>query len=174
MKLSLVLTRYYEGDSSLDVDSTAQPKFHKPCPAPYSLRTPIKQDLKCLEESGVREKVTHSDWAAPIVSVPKPDGSVRICGNYKVTMNPVLKVDQYPLPSPEDLFAMLPGGKVFTKLDVTQAYQQVLLWMKSQEGSLPLIHMSFYIGLHDSHLGLYLHLPFFNTLRRKYYREYLE
>ncbi len=58
----------------LDVDSTAQPKFHKPCPAPYSLRTPIEQDLKCLEESGVREMVTHSDWAAPIVPVPKPDG----------------------------------------------------------------------------------------------------
>ena len=60
----------------LDVESTAQPKFHKPRPAPYALRTPIEQELKRLEETGVLERVAHADWAAPIVPVLKPDGSV--------------------------------------------------------------------------------------------------
>ena len=73
------------------------------------------------------EKVQYSDWAAPIVPVPKGDGGIRICGDYKVTVNPVLMVDQYPVPTAEDLFATLAGGQTFTKLDLSHAYQQVLL-----------------------------------------------
>ena len=73
------------------------------------------------------EKVPHSEWAAPIVPVPKGDGGIRICGDYKVTVNPHLKVDQYPVPTAEDLFVTLAGGQTFTKLDLSHAYQQVVL-----------------------------------------------
>ena len=59
------------------------------------------------------KKVDHSDWAAPIVPVPKKDGKVRVCGDYKVTVNQCLDVDQYPLPRPDDLFAMLANGKTY-------------------------------------------------------------
>ena len=38
-----------------------------------------------------------------------------MCGDYKVTLNPTLKVDQYPLPKPQDFFASLAGGQKFTK-----------------------------------------------------------
>ena len=55
----------------------------------------------------------HSEWAAPIVPVKKPDNTIRICGDYKVTVNPVLDVNQHPLPNPEELFVALSGGKKF-------------------------------------------------------------
>ena len=77
--------------------------------------------------------MSHSDWATPIVTVPKKDGSYRICGDYKVTVNPVLDVDQYPLPNPTDLFASLSGGQKFTKLDLSKAYQQLLLEEESKD-----------------------------------------
>ena len=59
--------------------------------------------------------------------VVKPDGGVRICGDYKVTVNSTLEVDQHPLPNPEELFVALSGGEKFTKLDLSRAYQQILL-----------------------------------------------
>ena len=94
------------------------------------------------------EKVSYSDWAAPIVPVPKPDGSIRICGDYKVTINPLLKVDQ---PKAENLFSTLAGGKHFSKLDLTNAYQQVVLDPASRQ----------YVTI-STHKGLYCYhrLPF--------------
>ena len=73
------------------------------------------------------QKVDHSVWADPIVPVPKRDGSLRICGDYNVTINPFLQVDQYPLPKPSDIMACLTGGKRFSKMDLTSAYQQMKL-----------------------------------------------
>ena len=67
-----------------------------------------------LEKQGIIEKIEFTEWAAPIVPVVKQDGSVRICGDYKVTVNTSAKVDAYPLPSIEDLFASLNGGTAFT------------------------------------------------------------
>lgn len=63
------------------------------------------------------------EWGTPIVPVCKKDGTIRICGGYKVTLNPVLFIDQYPS-SRIDLFSQLLIGQEFTKLDLSQAYQQ--------------------------------------------------
>ena len=57
----------------------------------------------------------------PIVPVPKPDGSMRICGDFKFTINPILQIDKHPIPKPEDLLTVLAGGQKFSKLDLSQA-----------------------------------------------------
>lgn len=74
-----------------------------------------------------------ADWAAPIVPVRKRDGSIRICGDYKLTVNKAAKPDTYPLPRIEDLFASLVGGQAFSKLDLAHAYQQIELEEESKE-----------------------------------------
>ena len=137
--------------AELIVQPGAPAKFFKPRAVPYALRGAIEQDLERLERLGVIEKVNFSEWAAPIVPVLKADGSVRICEDYKVTVNPVLQVDQFPMPKPEDLFSTLAGGKIFSKLDLTHAYQQVLLEPESRQ----------YVTI-NTHRGLYQYnrLPF--------------
>ena len=61
-----------------------------------------------------------SNWAAPILPVPKGVNTFRISVDYKVTVNCVAKLDRYPLPRIGNLFIMLAGGKSFTKLDLSQ------------------------------------------------------
>ena len=111
----------------MQVDPEGPPKFFKPRTAPYAIRGAVEDELDRLEREGILENVTHSQWATPVVVVPKADGSVRLCGDFKVTINPLLRVDQYPLPKTEDLFATLAGGQRFTKLDPSQAYLQLEL-----------------------------------------------
>ena len=137
--------------ADLKVRENATPRFHRPRQIPFALKEPVERELKRLETSGILKRVTHSEWAAPIVSVPKKDGRVRVCGDYKVTVNPSLDVDQYPLPKAEDLFATLANGKAFTKLDLSQAYQQMLLTEQSAK-----------FTTINTHLGLfeYTRLPF--------------
>ena len=75
-----------------------------------------------------------AEWAAPIVAVLKQDKStLRICGNFSVTINPVSKLDRYPIPKISDLFAKLGKGKLFSKLDLSYAYQQLPLEEESKK-----------------------------------------
>ena len=119
--------------ATLHVKPNATPKFFKPCPVPYAIRESMELELDRLESAGIIEKVEHSDWAAPVVPIPKGDGKLWLCRDYKVTVNSQLLVDKYPLPRPEDLMARLAGGKKFSKLDLSQAYQQVPLEQNSQK-----------------------------------------
>ena len=57
--------------------------------------------------------------------VLKGDSRVRICGDYKVTVNRFARLDKYPIPRIEELFASLAGGQTFTKLDLSHAYLQI-------------------------------------------------
>ena len=100
------------------VDSNATPKYMKTCSIPY-YREKVVKELNQLVEEGSLEPVKHSDWASPIVAVFKLDKeNVRICSDYKQTVNPVSKLDRYPIPRIEDLFSKLAGGKSFSKLDL--------------------------------------------------------
>ena len=79
------------------------------------------------------EPVRYSDWATPIVPVLKADGKARVCGDYKMTANRVSHLEQYPIPTLDDLCEKLTRGKQFSKLDLSHAYSQLPLDNKSKE-----------------------------------------
>lgn len=109
------------------------PKFFRARPLPFAMREKVEVELYRLINLGVLEPVDYSPWGTPIVPVLKKDGSVRICGDFKVTLNPYIEIDQYPLPRIEELFVTLQGGQEFTKLDLANAYTQVCLDEKSKD-----------------------------------------
>ena len=92
---------------------------------------------------GVWKPTEQSDWATPIVSIVKPDGSVRLCGHYKVTVNKQCLVDPYPKSRIEDIFAELRGGQLFSKIDLHSVYSQVPV----HDESLPYLTVNTHLGL---------------------------
>ena len=137
--------------TKLALKEGAKPRFWRPRPVPFALKDVIEKELNSLQSAGIIEPVVYSEWAAPIVPVLKKNGRMRICGDYKVTLNPCLEVDRYPLSKPEELFVTISGGERFTKLDLSHAYQQMVL----DDDSKDLVTI-------NTHRGLYRHtlLPF--------------
>ena len=119
--------------ASLELKEDAVPKFRPFLEPQLGLKSQIEQEILRLEREGNWQKVKYSQWATPLVPVAKADGGVRLCGNYKITVNPQLKVAQHPLPNPAVMFATMGGCQVFTKIDLKNAYQQLVMDEKSQE-----------------------------------------
>ena len=110
------------------IDPSVPPKFCKARLLPYAIKPLVEAQLNKLVQEGILSPIEHSEWAPPIVPVMKADRqSVRICGDFKQTVNKASPLDKYPILKIEDLFSQLVGGQKFTKLDMSQAYQQICL-----------------------------------------------
>lgn len=106
---------------SIKADLSVAPKFFKARPVPFALRTKSDEALDILVEQGVFAPVKYSRWATHILPVVKKDG------DYRCTVNTAVKPDVYPLPTVNEIFAKLASGTVFLKLDLKQAYQQLIV-----------------------------------------------
>ena len=102
----------------------AKPVFMRARPVPFALQKKVEEALDLALAQGTLEKVSSSDWASPTVNIPKPNGDIRICSDFKATVNPQIQVDQHPLPSAEDLFAQLSGSHVYARLDFSRMFEQ--------------------------------------------------
>ena len=85
----------------------------------------LKDELGNLLRQGIIEEST-SSWASPVVMVPKADGSLRLCTDFR-KVNSCTVPDPFPLPRIEDLIDRVGKAKYLTKLDMTRSYWQVPL-----------------------------------------------
>jgi RNase H-like domain found in reverse transcriptase/Reverse transcriptase (RNA-dependent DNA polymerase)/Integrase zinc binding domain/Integrase core domain len=122
-----------------------KPIFHKARTPPFKFREQIEKELSILCEQGVLKPVNYSEFASPIVCVPKSDGNVRICGDFKATINKYLHADHYPLPRIDDVLASLAGCSVFCVIDLEGAYQQ----LEMAEGSKKYVTINTHKGLFE-------------------------
>ena len=81
------------------------PYFHKARPVPFALKPKLEQELERLDRERIITPVQFSDWAALIMPVVKSNCSIRICGDYRLTVNQASRFDAYPLPKVGKLFA---------------------------------------------------------------------
>jgi len=96
--------------AKLELKDGVSPKFFRARTVPYELQQAVEEEYNHLERDVIIRKVEFSDWATPMVHVPKSDGITRSCGNYAITVNPHLNVPSYSIPLPEDVFHKLRGG----------------------------------------------------------------
>ena len=114
--------RVRDHEATLKLKENSAPKFLKARSVPFSIKPKVEKALDDLERQGIISKVSHSDWATPIVPVVKASGDIRICGDFKVTINPVLQTEQYTLPRLDEMISSLQQGRKFSKIDLRQAY----------------------------------------------------
>ncbi|XP_062704544.1 uncharacterized protein K02A2.6-like [Aedes albopictus] len=131
-------------NATLHLKPNSKPVFMKARTIPFAIRDTVEREIKSMVDAGILEKVERSAWATPVVPVMKSADRVRLCGDYKVTINKCLLVDEHPLPTIDELFSNMAGGQKFTKLDLAQAYLQ----MEVREEDRELLTL-------NTHLGLY-------------------
>jgi len=85
----------------------------------------LKQELDNLLQLGIIEE-SNSPFASPVVLVPKSDGTLRLCTDFR-KVNAVTVADPFPLPRVDDLIDRIGKAKFLTKLDMTRGYWQVPL-----------------------------------------------
>ncbi|XP_029157207.1 uncharacterized protein K02A2.6-like [Nylanderia fulva] len=95
--------------AQLNLKPNSQPVFLRSRQVPFQIKNKVENELNRMVEAGILKPVEASTWATPIVPVLKKDGGVRICGDFSVTVNSCLIVDEHTLPTHEELFAKMAG-----------------------------------------------------------------
>ncbi|KII65847.1 Transposon Ty3-I Gag-Pol polyprotein [Thelohanellus kitauei] len=112
-------------------DST--PKFSKTRSIPYALYQKVKEELNILVQNRIIEQFETSNWAFPIVVVPKLNGELRICADFRAGLSSQLDIEQYPIHTMEELLLKLKDMNIFSKVDLSEAYFQLPLDEESRK-----------------------------------------
>ena len=81
-------------------------------PVPYAIRAKVDQELDRLEREGSIERVDSAEWASPVVIVRKKNGDIRLCADFKVTINKFIDPQKHPIPNPTNLLSSLAGESI--------------------------------------------------------------
>ena len=122
----------------------AKPKCCSARPVPYAIRPAVDKELDQLEQEGILAPVESAIWASPVVVAPKKNGEIRLCADFKVTINKHIDPRQHPIPNPNEPLSRVAGGNVFSTLDLSQAYAQLPLSEASQKYCVIATHRGLY------------------------------
>ena len=110
---------------------TAKPVKLSPYRLPYAYRDLVQKELKEMVKDGIAT-TSNSEWASPIVLVPKKDGGIRFCVDYR-RLNAVSAADCYPMPRVDELIDRLGTAKFISTLDLARGYWQVPMAAESRK-----------------------------------------
>ena len=113
---------------------------------PFHMCEKVKRAIGKLEKDDIIERVPETQpmpWISPIVAVPKRGDEVRICVEMRKP-NQAIKRTRHLIPTVDDINQKLTRAKIFSKLDMSQAYYQLQLHENSR-----------YITTFSTHVGLF-------------------
>lgn len=113
------------------IETTGAPIYARARPLPPHRYTAAKQEFENMMQQGLC-RPSKSPWASPLHVVPKKNGDLRVCGDYR-KLNSITKPDRYPIPRLRDFTHQLSGKKMFSTLDLNRAYQQLKVHEKDIE-----------------------------------------
>ena len=111
--------------------TTNKPIRQCPYRIPQAYREKVKKEIEEMEENGIIRK-SKSEWASPLVIVPKKDGSLRLCVDFR-RLNAVSEFDAYPMPLVEEVLDRMGSANYLSTLDMTKGYWQIPLAEESKD-----------------------------------------
>ena len=110
-------------EHSIDLKTGSRPFKSAPYRTAPKARELEETELKKQLDAGIIERA-QSEWAAPVLFVPKKDGKLRFCVDYR-KLNEMTVKDSYPLPRMEDCIDSLGDAVIFSTLDANSGYWQM-------------------------------------------------
>lgn len=98
---------------------------------PERMVSSFMQEVKMMQEMGIIEP-SYSEWCNPVVLVPKKDGSLRFCIDFRY-LNSVSKFDSFPMPRIEEIIEKLGKARYISTIDLCKGYWQVPLTPECRE-----------------------------------------
>ncbi|UYV65404.1 hypothetical protein LAZ67_3004252 [Cordylochernes scorpioides] len=128
------------------------PKFYKFRQVPFALKQLVENEIDKLVDLNILSPIDKSDCASPLVCVAKPNGQIRLCADFKKSLNPYLEDVKYPIPNIDSVLSNFQGKKLFTKLDLSKAYHQIemddiskkYLVVSTHKGPWRRVHMDYF------------------------------
>ena len=109
----------------------AEPRASHPYRIPDKLKEGVRNEVMKLVELGIAVPSV-SPWASPVVPVPKSDGTVRICIDYR-RVNEITEGDPYYMVTLEEILERVGNSRVMSKLDLAKGFYQVEVEPTSRE-----------------------------------------
>jgi hypothetical protein len=105
-------------------------------------RKVIEEETRKMKERDVIED-GYGPWASPVVLIPKKNGEIRFCIDYR-KLNGITKKDNHPLPRIDDMLDTFNGSEWFTTLDLASGYWQVEMNKEDKEKTAFITHEGLY------------------------------
>lgn len=105
------------------IETVGPPVHARARPLPPDRFIKVKNEFKRMQEIGIC-RPSKSPWASALHVVPKKDGDIRPCGDYR-QLNAITKADRYPIPRLHDFTYVLSEKKIFSCIDVNRAYHYI-------------------------------------------------
>lgn len=113
------------------IETSGQPIYARARPLPPHRYAEVKREFENMMQQGLC-RPSKSPWASPLHVVPKKNGDLRVCGDYR-RLNAVTTPDRYPVPRLRDFTHQLASKTIFSTLDLNRAYQQIQVATKDVE-----------------------------------------
>jgi transposase InsO family protein len=107
-------------------DPECEPYHARPYPVPHSQEKKLRDEVDRLVELKVLRKVNRSQWAAPMFTIPKKDGTLRSIADFR-KLNERIKRKPFPIPKIQDMLLKLEGFMYATSLDLNMGYYHIEL-----------------------------------------------
>ena len=125
-------------DDRLTIETKGPPIAQRAYRAPLTKRFVIEKEIDDMLAKGIIQP-SASPWSSPVLLVPKKDGTVRFCVDYR-KLNAVTVKDRYPLPNIQEIFDSLKGSAVYSILDLKSGYWQLPVAEQDREKTAFICH----------------------------------